>query len=639
MPKQWFVHRLVGFALLTLLTQAHAEIEREWRDAGLQITTDQAVQRASDGQLIVPAGRYESIRPQGPVALVGRQDRFGLIDTQGRPLTPLSYSHIERIWRRGTHAWFAVTVEGPGGNLRDGVMDETGRMLVEPAWEAISLMKPLEDEEAASGEPPAQALFRVQRGGRIGVVNLAGRITIAPLFARLIQLDDKGTMVLLEHGRQQALCDAATGECPFALGQQPLRPLDPDLDEGQLVVAGTPGRLGLFDLRGREILPMVHDELALARPDPGRQPSLAVRKGLRRQWLALQRERDGRWLTSPTAPPRVEPAYYDEHPQARRDRAVIDARYLPVGLHTADQIEAALQDGRMQTPLLPSIQLSDRRAYVQFSAFTPRHPEQTWPELMVRCGSPGGFRLLAIEVQPHKDLQQACEADPQGGLRFARQGDGMQLTCLNCEASGLPMQWLREDPAGAAGCDTPPPGWSEPAARQAYARWVKEWARLWRPILRGDALTRDERWADLVAPQSRAFATLAQLRHDDQSVARSLGMTLQDAPQAALTDRLIDWLLKARPVRSGGLYPEPDATLAGLCAEVWYLELPGVQVRLRGPRGADAPLLEPYALPATGTLQRGVYPFLTFHHGPKGLQLAGVSRELLQMVWWLEGGH
>ncbi|HRH17882.1 MAG TPA: hypothetical protein PLS22_10535, partial [Aquabacterium sp.] len=313
MSKPWFIHRLVGIALLALLTSAHAEIEREWPDAGLQITTDQAVLRASDGQIIVPAGRYESIRPLGSVALVSRQERHGLINALGRPVTPLRYSYIERILRRGAHAWFAVSVEGPSGSLRAGIIDETGRTLVEPAWESIDLLQRPQDDDAA-GDPPSQALFKIQRGGRIGAVNLAGRITIAPQFSHMAQLSGQGTMVLLEQGSRQALCDAATGACPFALGQQRLQPLVPDRADDQLLLVGQPGKLGLFDLHGHEILPLAYDEIALARPDSGRQPPLAVRKGLQRQWLALKHQDDGRWQASPTAPPRMQVAYYDEHP-------------------------------------------------------------------------------------------------------------------------------------------------------------------------------------------------------------------------------------------------------------------------------------------------------------------------------------
>lgn len=637
MSKHWFVRRLAGAVLLALLPQAHAEIEREWQEAGLQITTEQALQRASDGQVIVPAGRYESIRPQGGVALVSRQGRNGLIDAQGRPLTPLIYSYIERIWHSSTHAWFEVSIEESNGALRGGVIDDTGRTLIEPVWESIRLISPSEDMENAD-QAPSQAIFRIQRNGRTGAVNQAGRITIAPQFSRMIQLSDQDTMMLLEQGQQSALCDAATGACPFVLGQQPLRALDPDLGMGRLVIAGAPGRLGLFDRRGREILPMNYDDIELARPAPGQTPPLTVRQGLRRQWLTLEQAPDGRWHAGPTTPPRMQPAYYDEHPQARQDHALIDARYLPVTLHTADQIELALQDGRMQAPLLPSIQLSDRRAYVQFSALTPKTPEQHWPSVMVRCAWPGGFRLLSVEPQTGMDLRQACEADPQGGLQFQRQ-DNEQLTCLNCNESGLPEQWLREDPAKAPGCDTPAPSWHERTVQKAYAKWVKQWARQWRPILRGDPIASDDGWADLVAPQSRAFFTLAQLRNDKESVARSLGLNVSASPKTAFAERLIDWMLKARPVRSGGPYPESDERLAGLCAEVWYLQLPGVEGKLKGPHAAQTPLLEPYALPAAGTLQRSTYPFLTFHQGPKGLQLAGISRELLQMVWWFEGGH
>ena len=637
MFKERFVHRLVGVALLALLTSVHAEIEQEWQEAGLNITTEQAVQRASDGQTIVPAGRYESIKPYGMTAVVSRQDLYGLIDAQGQALTPVSYSRIERIWRRGVHTWFAVTVDDPTGSSRTGVIDDGGRTLVEPAWESISILKYPQIMDAA-GEQPGQAVFKIQRNGRLGAMNLAGRITIAPQFSQMDQFADKSTMVLLQQGLQQALCDAATGDCPFTLGQYPLEPLDRALGDDQLLLVGSPGQLGLFDLQGRELLPMGYDEITLTRPDPGRQPPLAVRKGLKRQWLELQRATDASWQARPTAAPRIQAADYDGHPQARDDRALIDARYLPVALHTVEQIAAALQDGRMQQPLLPSIQLSDRRAYVQFSALTPKDPLQTWPSVVIRCAWPKGFRLLMVEADASTPFKHACEADPLGGLHFQLQ-KSEQLTCLNCSESGLPTQWLREDPAPSPGCDSPTPMWSQADARRAYAVWVKEWARLWRPILKGAAPPSQERWVELVVQNSRAFSTLTHLRNDELGVLKTVGMNVEDPIQAPFTARMIDWLLKARPVRSGGLYPETNSKMAELCAEVWYLQLPGVESRLQGKHGAEVPLLEPYSLPNAGTLQRSTYPFLTFHHGPKGLQLAGISREFLQMVWWLEGGH
>jgi len=41
-------------------------------------------------------------------------------------------------------------------------------------------------------------------------------------------------------------------------------------------------------------------------------------------------------------------------------------------------------------------------------------------------------------------------------------------------------------------------------------------------------------------------------------------------------------------------------------------------------------------LPPMGEFRRNAYPFLTFLRTPQGLQLAGVSRELLQSLLWLE---
>lgn len=94
-------------------------------------------------------------------------------------------------------------------------------------------------------------------------------------------------------------------------------------------------------------------------------------------------------------------------------------------------------------------------------------------------------------------------------------------------------------------------------------------------------------------------------------------------------DQVFTQLLEtATAIRSGGRYPESEAQFAGLCAEVWYLRIPAME------ESAEPLLAGGYALPAAGALERDVYPFITVTRTPDGLRLAGVSRELVQVLDW-----
>ena len=152
-------------------------------------------------------------------------------------------------------------------------------------------------------------------------------------------------------------------------------------------------------------------------------------------------------------------------------------------------------------------------------------------------------------------------------------------------------------------------------------------------LVNGSDLSESDARAIARENAERIFPRLAALA---RSAARE-----EQARRFDLGAALIQWIQKAEPVGSGGLYPEPEVEFAGACPQVWYLRWPELDQRMRGrARVAGQPFDLGWGLPPAGTLARHTTPFLTFSRGEDGgLRLTGISREFLQALWLLEGGR
>lgn len=299
---------------------------------------------------------------------------------------------------------------------------------------------------------------------------------------------------------------------------------------------------------------------------------------------------------------------YDGHPMAMLLRPTIDARYLPDGLDNEAAIRTAVADGTVREAIYPSLQLADDRAYVWLSQFG-RSTLGPVPNTLTRCDASDGFRLLL-------DTED-CNVAEAPSLHFQRQ-NSTDLRCVECAALGLPERWQPQVPG--AQCSLP--SWNLDNARRQYATWLTRFERDIQPFLQepSEAFWRANGVSlqFSVVPRSRATATLFSMSVAADGFGASVGVV--DAPtRTDLLPALSALLRMAEVSARGGLYPEPEADFSALCAEVWYLRLPGRRVPAGPPVPAD-------------TLVRDGAPFITVMREGDRVLLTGISRELARAL-------
>lgn len=627
-----------GVASLGGIAPAMASEARAWPQVDRSISDDMALLSADGSRTLVPAGRYDHIEPAGRVALVRRNDAWGLIDADGRALTALRYHEIEPFGKRDAPQGFIVA----GAQGRSGVFDAGGRVITDAIWSRI---RPIELIPAGSAE--SHWFFEVQQGHREGVLDASGRAVLPVQFANLSWLGSRSPMVVVQREALQGVCNVLTGECPQPLSSKRYEPFEHGPPDAGLVMVTWAGRVGVLDAALSEVLPPWYDAIEPLGLSRDNAMHVRARQGLHWTQFLLAPDASGRWVASRPSTPLPVPTSRDDHPWALRQWAVIDARYVPQDLSDAASVEQAFAAQRLRKLRQPSIQLSGATAYVGFDLFAPGQGDVTkpLPEVWSRCVVPSGVRLVAWHG-PSRELAQACASTslPSVHLQPTSDADGSWL-CSGCEALGLPQRWLRRDepPVDASCAAKSSAPWSPDAARRDYARWLSGWLPTWGPALQGfkPSKASSADWLQYQANPSRALSTLSAVMRRPDAVLDDLGIDVKQARRFDLGAALIKWIQKAEPVGSGGLYPEPEVEFAGACAQVWYLRWPELDQRMRGrARVAGQPFDLGWGLPPAGTLARHTTPFLTFSRGEDGgLRLTGISREFLQALWLLEGGR
>lgn len=609
----------------------------DWPQAARRIDADGALLTADGSRTLVPAGRYERIVPAGRVAIVTRDRAWGLIDADGQAITALRYQHIEPFGERGAPQGFVVT----GAQQRQGVLDAEGRVVTDATWTQLRPVRLWPQEPLKT-----RWLFEVRQAHREGVLDASGRAVIPVQFGSVSWVGARSPWVIVSQGGLQGVCHAVTGECPLPLSDKRYDAFAGLASDTGLLSVTWAGRRGLLDDRLRELLAPVYSSIETLHAGDDGSVQVLAQFGLDRHQFVLAPDEKGLWQVRQADRPRPLRARRDDHPIALRMGAVIDARYVPVGLGDAGEVHRAFVDRKLRELRQPSIQLSAWTAYVGFDLFA--RPDEAdaarLPDVWTRCPDPVGVRLVAWYGELAEQAQ-ACASPKAVAVRLkpSAPSDGI-LLCEGCEALGLPARWVRRDePPVEARCASSTTAWSQDQARRDFARWLGAWLPTWQPLLRGrqPSAADSEGWRRHQADPSRAMSTLSAVTRRPEALLNDIGFDAEQAPKVNLGEALLKWIRRAEPVGDGGLYPEPEVEFAGQCARVWYVRLPGLDKLMRSrPAKAGQPFAMGLGLPPAGRLERQAYPFLTFSRGGDGgLQLTGVSREFLQAVWLLEGGR
>lgn len=625
-----------GVAGLAGVTKAMASEAPAWPQVDRHIGADMGLISGDGSRTLVPAGRYDQIIPAGRVALVVRNLAWGLIDADGRALTALRYKEIKPFGAPDAPQGFVVA----GEHWQRGLLDADGRVLTDAIWTQIRPVKLTQE-----GAQAPYWFYEVQQSNREGVLDARGRAVLPVQFTNVSWLGARSPLVIVTQGAMQGVCNVLTGECPRPISSKRYEPFDDGSRDTGLWQVIEAGRVGILDALLREVLPPKYDGIE---PLGGRLDDalhVRARQGLHWTQFVLKPDESGRWLAS--QPPHLlpAPARRDDHPRALRQRAVIDARYVPQAMSDAASVERAFAAQGLRELRQPSIQLSGTSAYVGFDLFAPGRGDvaRPLPDVWSRCVAPNGVRLVAWHG-PSRELAQACASPSLTSVHLqpASAADNNWL-CSGCEALGLPLRWVRQDEPPVDISCTGHGAWHPDAARRDYARWLNDWLTTWQPALQGSKPSKasSAEWLSYQSSPSRALSTLSAVMRRPEAVLGDLGIDANQASSFNLRAALIKWIQKAEPVGWGGLYPEPEVEFASQCAQVWYLRWPELDKRMRSHApAAGQPFDQGWGLPPAGTLARQTYPFLTFSRSEDGrVHLAGISREFLQALWLLEGGQ
>jgi hypothetical protein len=594
---------------------------KPWDKAGLLIIAGDRVVDAA-GNEIVASGHFDSIRPAGRAAIVRRNNRYGLIDQSGKLLTDLRYVTAREITHHDEHARIAVEEALPAGKL-SGVLDEAGKIVVPVVWQQIEYKT--YRQAAANGQTRGKdgEYYLVSKGGKTGSLDAEGRKIFLPIFDAVFDFDSAH---LVHQGKLSGLCEMQRGTCPIPVSYAFLSKIK---DTEHLYQAGqSEHAMGVISDTNQIIVPFAYDSISML---PGKGLStpgdLEAKQHFATTRFRLTHDDQRQWTASRVAGSLIGEQPYDLHPSAQRYKPVIEARFLPANLSSEQQVLAAAQAGRLRDAVFPSIQLDNQTAYVNFAQFVRRKGmAELRPELTI-CQENDGFRLLIGD----QEYGSPCTTGNPTSLRF--RGDRKSaLVCEDCVKFGLPRDWRRVDPPALKQCEYNSILWELGTAPTEYAEWLGRWqleAPRWLAPNGSPERQAEGRIDDLarsVAPASRAITTLAILSLDPGRFANMRDPAAPPYDWDLAGKRLMELLATARPAGSGGIYPEQNPHHAQDCAEVWYMHLPQMDT-------AQGPGTTRFSLPPAGEFVRDAYPFLTFVRSPQGIRLAGISRELLEILF------
>jgi hypothetical protein len=568
------------------------------------------------GQDRIPAGRYDYLYEAGERLVTVLKDRYGLIDATGREIIPPSYQHLG--YYNENPSWLQATIFAPDGNAGHvGVVDANGKVVVDPQWDAAHL----EYFRAREGKP-ASGFFLVQRNKRYGVFALDGRLLFPAQFQKYRSIDRDSPRYIVTQDSKLGLCDFSSGTCPLPLQYDVLDTLDRIGTGEELFFAGKQDAIGVVDLEERAVLPLAFSSII---EDSYTGVIASGAKGV--QTYRFERDATGRWQAIAGKAIALAELPYDRHPLASMTRPLIEARYVPEQYQTEAQVLAGVTARKLREAQFPSIQLSAQAAYVQFGEFV-RLNAPLWRNTLPWCRTPDGWRVV-VDASVEPDARNVCANAGLASLHFRGDPDG-RLICTDCATYDLPEIWLRQDREAPGQCK--PGTWNPAQAGASYAHWLATWRKDWQAAVKQPAALTRSSFDASVAPVSRAAINLFQLLIEPEKLQLPLPEGVEAAATETLAARLEALLAEAQPAGYGGLYPEPEERFAGLCAEVWYLRLPSLEASLAAGQPSPLGSVTPYALPAEGKLRRDAYPFILVSRNRDQLRLAGLSKELMQVL-------
>ena len=593
------IHSLLNTRGQMLWSPQHYPIHI-WGEETLAIVSDGergALGLDAQGRIVLDSG-YQTIHPLKARAIASDADgKYGLINVKGEKVVPFQY---DNAYPFDEQDWLLVTVDGlPHEGRRLGLINEAGHTILNPAWSAIRY------------DTKFQRFF-VERDGKLGILDRAGKEIFPPIFDRKYAIDYEDSRYIVEIGDTVGMIDINAGTYIIPAEYEAIASDDFTIDKFRILAVRKKGKWGFITLNNQVLIPLRYDAIIGDVDHPTGIARMQLGKKIEQISVATPEQRIEHNLqgiigiTVPEANPLIGSLVWPK----------IEARYLPLGLSSETDLFAAVKEGKLREVAYPSILISGDSAYVGFGNIVhPRNP--IMDNMQAVCATQRGFELLI-----RNDQQKECANHDEPRLQFQR-GKSGRLICLDCEGLGIPRDWIRKDfPPGYTGshtvCATPDKLDPQVAATD-YAIWLGRFESELLAFINTpedqipESSNRNAMFKESVAP----FSRMSHLLGGIVSGSRDLPPAFNAAPTLkARAKLLLDALRQAVPVSGGGIYPEVIEHFPQ-CSSVWYVRLPGTPMA---------------SLPPEGKLVRDSFPFLNLLRGHNGFRLVGISKEFMEAI-------
>lgn len=261
------------------------------------ISKKQSRQRLDALKRLEQTYSYLGGQHSGDLVVVGKDDRYGVVDFEGRTVIPLQYDWVFPALNGERFFLFSDTLMG--------IADRSGRMVV-----------PMEYDNELYAEDEAVSfrygLIVMSKGGKYGVLDSAGRTVVPMVYDEWLWLVDSNLMILQGYNHQirqpyeilmrldgdtviptqrfinwwdenlfrvqndkelWGLCDRS-GRVVIACQYESL-----DYPHNGLATLKKDGRTGVIDSRGREVIPVAEDRFGGKTPYPQTRNLFVLEKG------------------------------------------------------------------------------------------------------------------------------------------------------------------------------------------------------------------------------------------------------------------------------------------------------------------------------------------------------------------------
>jgi hypothetical protein len=382
---------------------------------------------------IIPHHHYAVMKPYGDRLAVYDGTHWGLLSSQLAIVAPLQYDRLNSL-HTGPHSLFVFGTASQGDNFKYGVIDSDGKTIISSAWDSINLtlLNPPGTATHAERMPDAPAYYVVSKDQKLGVFSSTGALLLPVEYDEIEPVDQEDSRLVAIRNGHAELVDGWTGKVLLPPDYEMLKLLD---GYDNLLLARKAGKLGILTMAGTTVVPFVYDAFI---DSDALSHTVLLAQNKQTVKLTLTRSVNDLWTANSSSKELLgKPC--DSNPVVNLIHPPVTECYLPEHFSTEQQVLNAFHHGELREATWPSLQISDKQAFLFLGEF-PSARLPLLPNILPLCQTAKGFEIL-LTSKGSKATTQLCQDVSQHRLTFSH-SNSKTLYCKECAALDLPDIWV-----------------------------------------------------------------------------------------------------------------------------------------------------------------------------------------------------